>query len=124
MILLSKQVQEEHKSLSLLIEIDDKEKRFVTPKKVPGVLWRQAAMVAEEIESGEMIIADLDSHMQFVCDVFGNQFNIDDLENGVDARDLIKIIYASTLFVMGQVSIAAEMLTKNIDISEINEKKT
>ncbi|MCM3396783.1 hypothetical protein [Oceanobacillus profundus] len=125
---MSKNGQEERKAFSILLEIDDKDKRFVTPKKIPGVLWRQAAMVGEELESGQMVIADLDSHMQFVCDVFGNQFTLDEFENGIDSRDLIKTIYSTTLFVMGQVSLAAEMLTKDIDISdvvqEINEKKT
>lgn len=124
MIPLSNKVQEEHQSISLKVEIDGNDRTFVTPKKIPGVLWRQAALVAEEIESGEMLIADLDSHLQFVCEVFGNQFTIDQLEKGVDARDLMKVIYATTIFVMGQVSVAAEMLTRNVDISEIDEKKT
>lgn len=122
--MLGEKVQEEHKTITLSVEIDGKEKRFVTPKRVPGNLWRQAAMVAEEIESGDVLIADLDSHLQFVCSVFGNQFSIQELEEGVDARDVMKIIYAVTVFVMGQVSIAAEMLTKNIDITEVDEKKT
>ena len=117
-------VQEEHKSITLILDINDKEKTFVTPKKIPGGLWRQAALVAEEIESGNALIADLDSHLQFVCEVFGNQFSIDELEDGVDARDLMKTVYAVTIFVMGQVSMAAEMLTKNVDIGSDDEKKT
>lgn len=121
---MNENVQKEHKSLTLTVEIDGKDKRFVTPQKIKGGLWRVAALVAEEIESGEILIADLDSHLQFVCDVFGNQFDIGQLEDGIDARDLPKTIYAVTIFVMGQVSVAAEMLTKNIDIGEINEKKT
>lgn len=121
---MSVSVQEEHKPITLKIEIDGKIKSFVTPKRIPGVLWRQAALVAEEIETGEVLIADLDSHLQFVCDVFGNQFTIDELESGVDARDLVKVVYAVTIFVMGQVSIASEMLTKNVDISNLDEKKT
>lgn len=122
--MLSEKLKEEHKSITLIIEIDGKEKRFVTPKKIPGGLWRVASMVAEEIESGEVLIADLDSHLQFVCDVFGNRFSIDELENGIDARDILKTVYAITIFVMGQVAIAAEMLTSNVDLSEIDEKKT
>ena len=124
MVLLSNKVQVEHKSITLHIEIDEKEKAFVSPKKIPGGLWRQAALVAEEIEDGEILNADLDSHLQFVCEVFGNRFSIDELENGVDARDLLKVVYAVTIFVMGQVAIAAEMLTSNVDLSEIDEKKT
>lgn len=119
-------MKEKHKPLTLEIEIDDKVQRFVTPKRVKGSLWRDAALVAEEIESGEVVVADLDSHLQFVCDVFGNQFTIDQLENGVDARDLVKTVYATTIFVMGQVSVAAEMLTKNTDLTnfEKDEKKS
>lgn len=114
----------EHKPISIILEIDGKEKRFVTPKRVKGSLWREAAMVAEEIEQHEILIADLDSHMQFVCNVFDNQFTLAEFEEGIDARELIKVIYASAIFVMGQVSIAAEMLTKNTDLGEITEKKT
>lgn len=121
---MAEKVQAEHKPLTLKVEIDGKEKTFLSPKKIPGVLWRQAALVAEEIEGGEVLVADLDSHLQFVCEVFGNQFTIDELEYGVDARDLVKVVYASVLLVMGQVSVAAEMLTSNVDIEEINEKKT
>ena len=121
---MTEKAQVEQRPISLLIEIDGKEKRFVTPKKIKGSLWRQAALVAEEIESGEVLIADLDSHLQFVCDVFGNQFDIGQLEDGIDARDIVKTIYAVTVFVMGQVSIASEMLMKNVDIGEIDEKKS
>lgn len=121
---MTEKVQEEHKSIALHIEIDGKEKRFVTPKKIQGSLWRVASVVAEEIENGDILVADLDSHLQFVCEVFGNQFSIEEIENGVDARDLMKIVYAVTIFVMGQVAVAAEMLTRNVDLSEIDEKKT
>ena len=121
---MGEKVQAEHKSLTLKVEIDGKEKSFVTPKKIQGGLWRQAVLISEEIEDGEILLADLDSHLQFVCEVFGNQFDIEQLENGVDARDLMKIIYSYTIFVMGQVSVAAEMLVSNVDLSELDEKKT
>lgn len=117
------QVQEKHKPITLSLEIDEKERKFVTPTKIQGSLWREAAIIAEEIESGDTIIADLDSYIQFVCNVFGNKFTIDEFENGVDARDLIKIIYAVVIFVMGQVTVASEMLTKNVDLADNNEKK-
>lgn len=121
---MSGKVQQEHKSITLYVEIDGKEKPFVTPKKIPGILWRTAAIVAEEIEDGVINLVDLDSHLQFVCEVFGNQFDIGQLEYGVDARDLLKVVFATVLFVMGQVSTAAEMLTSSVDIAEIQEKKS
>lgn len=120
---MSEEIRDKYKPFSLEIEVNGKEERFVTPKKIPGQLWREAAMVAEDIESGELLISDLDSHLQFVCDVFGNQFTITQLEEGVDARDLMNIVYATTFFVMGQVTLASEMLTKSVDMSQIDEKK-
>ncbi len=117
------QVQEAHKPITLKIEINGEEKTFVTPKKIVGSLWREAATVSQEIESYDLLVADLDSHLQFVCSVFGDQFTIDELENGVDSRDLMKIVYAVSIFVMGQVSLAAEMLTRNVDVAEIDKKK-
>lgn len=122
--MMSEDVKDKYKPFSLNIEIDGKEQRFVTPKKIKGTLWREGAMVAEDIESGQLLISDLDSHLQFVCDVFGNQFSINDLEEGVDARDLMNIVYATTFFVMGQVTVASEMLTKSVDVSELDEKKS
>lgn len=120
-------MQPQHKNLSIVLEIDGKEKRFVTPKRVKGSLWREAAVVAEEIEQHELIIADLDSHMQFVCNVFDNQFTLSEFEDGIDARDLVKVIYASAIFVMGQVTLASEMLRNSIDLADIgkeDEKKS
>ena len=121
---MTSKTQEKHENITLYIEIDGKEKPFVSPKRIPGSFWRQAAMVSGELEGGELLIADLDSHLQFVCEVFENQFDIGQLEDGVDARDLVRIIYAVTIFVMGQVAIAAEMLTKGTDASDLDEKKT
>lgn len=116
-------VQEEHKSITLTIEIDGENKRFVTPKKINGTLFRVAASVEEDLNSGLSVLADLDSHLQFVCDVFGNQFSIDELESGVDSRDLLKIVFAMCYFVSGQVSLASELLLKNVDLSTQNDEK-
>lgn len=113
----------EHKPLTLVLEIDGKEKRYASPSKIKGTLWREASMIAEDIEDGVVQIIDLDSYLQFICDVYGNQFDIAELEEGLDARDMLKTIYAVTIFVMGQVSIASEMLTANVDFAEIDEKK-
>lgn len=124
MILLSGKLQAEHKPISIELEIDGKLERFVTPKRIKGTLLKEAALISEEFTSEVSTIADFDSYMQFVCDVFGGQFTLKEYEEGVDARDLLKIVNACTFFVMGQVSIAAEMLMKNVDIGDLDEKKT
>lgn len=116
--------QAEHKALTLILDIDGEQKRFVSPSKIKGSLWRQAATIGEEIESGIVELVDLDTYLQFICDVYNNQFDLATLEDGLDARDILKTIFAVTLLVMGQVSIASQMLTSNIDITELDEKKS
>lgn len=112
----------DHAPFSLLLDIDGKEQRFVTPSKVSGTLFRVAVQVSSEIEEGMDILIDLDSHLQFVCDVFGNQFGITELEEGLHSHDVLKTVYATTFYVMGQVTFAMEMLTKNVDVENIKEE--
>lgn len=121
---MSEKVKQDHKPISIELEIDEEMKRFVTPRRVKGTLLKEAAMISEEIASGVSVVADLDSYFQFVCDVFGNQFTLQEFEEGSDSRDIIKTVNACALFVMGQVSIAAEMLLRNVDLADIDEKKT
>lgn len=121
---MSEKVQKEHKSISIELEIKGELQRFVTPKRITGTLFKEAALISEELTSELTNIADLDFYMQFVCDVFGGQFNLQEFEEGVDSRDLMLIVSACTYFVMGQVSIAAELLLRNVDLGEIDEKKS
>lgn len=114
----------EHKPITVELEIDGKLERFVTPRRVKGVLLREAVMILEEMDSQISLLADLDTYMQFVCDVFDNQFTIKEFEEGIDARDLMKTISSIALFVTGQVTVASEMLTRNVDIGELDEKKS
>lgn len=114
----------EHKPISIELEIDGKIQRFVTPKRISGTLLKEAGMISEDIASGVPTIADLDSYYQFVSDVFGNQFTLQQFEEGSDSRDIMKIVNACTYFVMGQVTMAAEMLLKDVDLPSTDEKKT
>ena len=120
-------------SITIDLEIDGKIQKFVTPQRITGKLYKPAILISRELEpqsTGEFdehgnelfsevdIISNLDSYMQFVCDVFGNQFTLSEFEEGVDSRDLIKIIYATTFFVVGQVGISAELLASSADLIE------
>lgn len=111
-----------HAPFSLSLKVNGKQQRFVTPQDISGKLFRVAVQVSSEIEEGMDILIDLDSHLQFVCDVFGNQFGITELEEGIHPHDLMKTVYATTFYVMGQVTFAMEMLTKNVDIENIKDE--
>ncbi|GIN59244.1 hypothetical protein J8TS2_35630 [Lederbergia ruris] len=105
-------------NLTITLKIDGKDKRFTTPAFVKGSLFRQAVEVSQAIETEEFDINNLDSYIQFVCEVFGNKFTVDEFENGIDGRKLLQTIYGTTFFVLNQVSKASALLTGDIEASE------
>lgn len=86
---------------------EGKEKKYTTPSFIPGNLFRQAGEIAKEFESGSK---DLEKHYQFVCEVFGNQFNVEQFENGNDARKIMRIVYATVHFVIGNIELANNLV--------------
>jgi hypothetical protein len=104
---------EQMKSLSIVLKIDGKDKRFVTPAFISGKLFRQASEIAEEIESFDNKKFDLDKYLQFVCDVFGNKFDVNQLEEGLDARMIIKTIFAVVNYVIGNIEQASALLVQD-----------
>jgi hypothetical protein len=101
------------KSLSIVLKIDGKDKRFVTPSFISGKLFRQASEIAEEIESANSEKFDLDKYLQFVCDAFGNKFDVNQLEEGLDARMMIKTIFAVVNYVIGNIEKASALLAQD-----------
>jgi hypothetical protein len=100
------------KSLSIVLKIEGEDKRFVSPAFIPGKLFRQASEIASEYEGKtESTDFNLDAKMQFVCDAFGNQFTFDELENGIDSRNVIKTIYATCNYVIGNIEQASMLLS-------------
>lgn len=100
-------------SLSITLKIDGKDKRFVTPAFIPGKLFRLASEIAEEIESGDSKKFDFDKYFQFVCDAFGNKFDVNQLEEGLDARMVIKTIFAVVNYVIGNIEQASALLAQD-----------
>ncbi|GAA0434396.1 hypothetical protein JUJ52_03765 [Virgibacillus sp. AGTR] len=97
-------------NLSITLKLDGKQKKFVTPNSIPGVLFRKAAECAEMIEQGDITNQDLDALIAFACEVFDHKFTIEEFEEGLDARVIIKTIYAVVNYVMGNVAAASELL--------------
>ncbi|WP_278343262.1 phage tail assembly chaperone G [Parageobacillus thermoglucosidasius] len=107
------------KSLSITLKLDGKDKRFVTPAFISGKLFRQASEIAEEIESADNKKFDLDKYLQFVCDVFGNKFDVNQLEEGLDARMIIKTIFAVVNYVIGNIEQASALLVQDEGSKEV-----
>ncbi|WP_254698674.1 phage tail assembly chaperone G [Parageobacillus sp. VR-IP] len=110
---------EQMQSLSITLRIDGKNKRFVTPAFISGKLFRQASEIAEEIESGDSKKFDFDKYFQFVCDAFGNQFDVNQLEEGLDSRLVIKTIFAVVNYVIGNIEQASALLVQDEESKEV-----
>ncbi|KXG09952.1 hypothetical protein AT864_01512 [Anoxybacillus sp. P3H1B] len=100
-------------TISITLKIDGKDKRFVTPAFISGKLFRLASEIAEEIESANSENFDLDKYLQFVCDAFGNKFDVDQLEEGLDARMMMKTIFAVVNYVIGNIEHASMLLAQD-----------
>jgi hypothetical protein len=105
-------------ALTLTLMIEGEEKKFTTPNFIKGKLFRLAAEIATEIESWDHREYDFDKYFQFVCDVFGNQFDVNQLEEGLDARKVIKTVYATAHFVVGNIEQASKLLLDDNKKSE------
>jgi hypothetical protein len=110
-------------SLSITLKIDGKDKRFVTPSFIPGKLFRQASEISDEFEKGNVDKVNFDKYFQFVCDVFENKFDIEQFENGMDARKILNTVYATTHYVIGNVEIAIQMLSDAESKNDQSESK-
>lgn len=97
-------------SFSISLKIDGKNKKFTAPSFIPGKFFRLAAEIEQEIQSSDSDKFDYDKNFQFVCDVFGNKFDVDDFENGIDARKIVNTVYATVHFVIGNIAIASGLL--------------
>ncbi|WP_199427022.1 phage tail assembly chaperone G [Thermaerobacillus caldiproteolyticus] len=107
-------------TLTLTLMIDGKEKKFTTPNFIKGKLFRVAAEIATEIEKGYQP-EDFDKYFKFVCDVFGNQFDVNQLEEGLDARKVIRTVYGTAHFVVGNIEEASKLLFDGNQKSEEGE---
>ena len=105
-------------TLTIKLNIDGEEKKFTTPQFIKGQLFRRAADIAELMENGEIGEQDLDALYSFVSDVFNNEFTIIEFEDGTDARDIIRTVYAVVNYVMGNVAQAAELLGGKVSDEE------
>ncbi|MBP1967975.1 hypothetical protein J2Z83_000067 [Virgibacillus natechei] len=110
-------------NFTIELKIDGKKKRFTTPAFVKGGLFRQAVEISQSIENEVFDINKFDGYIQFVTEVFGEKFTVDEFENGIDGRELLKTIYATTFFVLDQVSTATKMLAGDTEAKQDDGKK-
>ncbi|MED1676329.1 hypothetical protein OB894_16700 [Bacillus subtilis] len=99
-------------SLAIELEIDGEKTRYVTPNFIGGLHFRLAATISQEFEEQSFnVYLNLDKYLQFIVDVFGGQFKVNDLEKGMDSRKIINTIYAVANYVLGNIDFAIKLLS-------------
>lgn len=79
-------------NIELLME--GKKKTYKFPSFIPGRLVRRAVSFTK-INLDNISEEDLDDMVQYVVDVFGQKFTIDEFYDGIDARDMMKVLAES-----------------------------
>lgn len=80
----------------LKLRIDGEERTFSAPF-IPAKYYRKMLEFDQEIDYFNMTLEDYDKVVGFVCDVFGNQFTIDEFYEGIASHKLnetILIVFA------------------------------
>lgn len=77
--------------MKLTLLIDGKEKIFTTPF-VSARAYRKLLEYDQTIDYTDMGLDEYDEIVGFICDVFGNQFTIDDFYDGLPSYELNNVL--------------------------------
>lgn len=77
--------------MKLELIIDGKERVFTTGF-VSARFYKTLAKFDEEIDYFNMSVDEMDRLVGFVCDVFDNQFTVDQVYDGIESHELMSTI--------------------------------
>ncbi|AYV19457.1 MULTISPECIES: phage tail assembly chaperone G [Bacillus] len=97
-------------ALSITLRLDGKDKKFVTPDHITGLLFRKAAKITDDFESQDSERLFTDEQIEFVCNTFGQKFTPDEFEEGIDSRLAGRTIFAAAQYVLGNIADATALL--------------
>lgn len=75
-----------------------------TSNKVKTRVFRRALEISESVNFNNLKVSDLDKLIGFVCELYGNQFSIDELYDGLEADKLISTFSESMNGIIGGVA--------------------
>ena len=85
------------------MEIIINDKIYVA-QRAKARVFRQAIAINEKIDFSNLTTEALDELVGFVCTIYGNQFAIDDVYDGLDADELVSTMSKSISGVMSGVT--------------------
>jgi len=84
------------------------DKTYNTAGKSKARMFRVAIELSSRMEKGDITPQDLDDLVGFVCDVYGKQFSVGDVYDGLDSDLLIRCNNRSTIVVIIRVGIKVD----------------
>ncbi|NLU11037.1 MAG: hypothetical protein GXW90_08935 [Tepidanaerobacter acetatoxydans] len=99
-------------SLGYCIKINGKDKTY-TAGFISARMVRRTIAVSQEINFDNILPEELDKLMDYIVELFGNQFSRDELYDGLASKDLIPTITKCINEVVGEVSSATAGEGKN-----------
>lgn len=71
---------------------NDEEKARFTRSFVPWKMLKKAIKINKDLNPDEMTEADINAVASLVVEVFGDQFTIEDLDNGADISNMLAVL--------------------------------
>lgn len=77
--------------MNIELLINGKKKNFKLPSFIPGRLIRKATSFTKN-DLNDISEDILDEMVEYVVNVYGNQFSLDEFYDGIDAREMLNVI--------------------------------
>lgn len=91
----------------------DGQERIFTTNFISGRFFRKVMEFDESIDYSDISVKETDKLIGFICDVFDNQFTVDEFYDGIASNEVISTI--SDTFVFIRTGKTAEELTEDKD---------
>ncbi len=89
--------------MEIVLKINGKDKTY-TASFISARMVRRTIEVSKEVNFDNILPEELDKLMDYIVELFGNQFTRDELYDGLASKDLIPTITRCINEVVGEVS--------------------
>lgn len=98
--------------MKITLRIDGKEKNFIADF-VSARMLRRTIEISKDINFDEMSVDELDTMVEYLVQLFGKQFTIDDVYDGLPSKELIPKLIGCINEVVGELGEVTQGDEKN-----------
>lgn len=80
------------KRLTIYLRIDGKNKRFRAPEFVSSEAFFRVLKLKQDLEAKQDFLVVYEQFFPLICEVFANQFTVEQIRKGVDAREAMNLV--------------------------------